>query len=343
MTLLFRTPRPSFGTAAPSVPSRAALLTRVPLSDTPLPSLDDLSWPWPGRNMRYGDVTVHVRETPGPGADEPAAVYLHGLGGSATNWTELAGLLACRADGLAIDLPGFGFSPPSASPDYRMSAQADAVAAMLDARGGPPAHLLGNSMGGGIAMLLAARRPDLVRSLTLISPAVPDLRPDVRRLSDPRMALALVPFVGRRARLALAGLTAREQIDQMLQLCFAEPHRVSSARIAFAETELVDRMSLPWAGHAVGTAAGAIFREWLAPARRSLWTVAAGVRVPTLVVWGARDRVISVRKAPRTARLLPRGRLLVLPRTGHVAQMERPVTVARAVLGMWEAVDRGEW
>jgi pimeloyl-ACP methyl ester carboxylesterase len=315
----------------------------VPLSDTPLPSLDDLTWPWPGRNARYGDVTVHVRETPGPGPDEPAAIYVHGLGGSATNWTELAGLLACRADGLAIDLPGFGFSPPSASPDYRMSAQADALAALLDVRGGAPAHLLGNSMGGGIAMLLAARRPDLVRSLTLISPAVPDLRPDVRRLSDPRMALAMVPFVGRRARAALAALTVREQIDQMLRLCFAEPHLVSSARIALAETELADRMSLPWAGHAVNSAAGAIFREWLAPAGRSLWTVAARVRAPTLVVWGAADRVISVRKAPRTVRQLRRGRLLVLARTGHVAQMERPVTVARAVLGLWEAVDRGEW
>jgi pimeloyl-ACP methyl ester carboxylesterase len=338
MTLLFRTPK-----AAASAMSRAALLTRVPLSDTPLPSLDDLSWPWPGWHRTYGDVTVHVRETPGLGTDGARAVYLHGLGGSATNWTELAGLLACRADGMSIDLPGFGFSPPSQSPDYRMSAQADAVAAMLDARGGPPAHLLGNSMGGGIAMLLAASRPDLVRSLTLISPAMPDLRLNVRRLSDPRMALAMVPVLGKRARIALAALTDREQIDQMLELCFAEPHRVSSARIALAEAELADRNSMPWAGQAVGAAVGAIFREWVAPARRSLWAVATRVQAPTLVVWGARDRVISVRKAPRTARLLPRGRLLVLPRTGHVAQMERPVTVARAVLGMWEAVDRGEW
>jgi pimeloyl-ACP methyl ester carboxylesterase len=337
MTLLFRAPQSA------SAMSRAALLTRVPLSDTPLPSLDDLSWPWPGQDMRYGDVTVHVRETPGPGTDAPPAIYVHGLGGSATNWTELAGLLACRADGWSLDLPGFGFSPPSASPDYRMSAQADAVAAMLDTRGGPPAHLIGNSMGGGIAMLLAARRPDLVRSLTLISPAMPDLRLNVRRMSDPRMALAMVPLLGKRARVALAALTAREQIDQMLELCFAEPHRVSAARIALAEAELADRMSMPWAGKAVGAAVGAIFREWIAPARRSLWAVATQVQAPTLVVWGANDRVISVRKAPRTARLLPRGRLLVLPRTGHVAQMERPVTVARAVLGMWEAVDRGEW
>jgi pimeloyl-ACP methyl ester carboxylesterase len=340
MTLLFRT-RTTASARTASATSRAALLTRVPLSNAELPSLANLSWPWPGRNVRYGDLTVHVRETPGPAAEN--AVYLHGLGGTATNWTELAGLLACRADGLAIDLPGFGFSPPSTNPDYRMSAQAGAVAAMLEARGGAPAHLLGNSMGGGIAMLLAARRPELVRSLTLISPAMPDLRPDLRRLSDPRMALAMVPLLGRRARRELGRLTAREQIDQMLRLCFAEPHRVSAARIALAEAELADRSSMPWAGQAVNTTVNAIFHEWLAPAKRSMWAMARQVRVPTLVVWGARDRVISVRKAVRTATLLPRGRLLVLPRTGHVAQMERPVTVARAVLGLWEAVDRGEW
>jgi pimeloyl-ACP methyl ester carboxylesterase len=319
------------------------LLTRVPLADPALLSpLDELDWPWPGRNRTYGDVTVHVRETPGPAAGPPA-VYLHGLGGSATNWTELAGLLACRAEGMAIDLPGFGLSPPSLRPDYRMAAQAQAVAAILDARGGEPAHLLGNSMGGGIALLLAAARPELVRTLTLISPAMPDLRPDLRRLSDRRMALAVLPYVGRRARRAMADLTTRDMVEQMLRLCFAEPKRVSASRIALAEAELAEQLTMPWAGQAVSTAAGAIFREWLAPAPRSLWAVAQRVRVPSLVVWGARDRVISVRKAPRTARLLPAGRLLVLPRTGHTAQMERPVTVARAVLAMWEAADSGTW
>jgi pimeloyl-ACP methyl ester carboxylesterase len=321
--------------------SRTALLTRIPLSDAALPPLAELTWPWPGRSVRYGELDVHIRETPGPGGDAPRVVYLHGLGGSATNWTELAGLLACRADGVAVDLPGFGLSPPSKTPDYRMAKQAEVVARILD--GGEPAHLIGNSMGGGIALLLAAARPDLVRTLTLISPAMPDLRPDVRRLSDPRMALAMLPLVGRKARAGLASLTARDQIEQMLQLCFAEPARVSEARIALAVAELDERNSVPWAGKAVGTAATAIFRDWLVPASRSLWAVAQRVDMPTLVIWGAKDKVISVRLGLRTARRLPRGRLLVLPRTGHTAQMERPVTVARAVLGMWEAADRGDW
>ena len=60
-------------------------------------------------------------------------------------------------------------------------------------------------------------------------------------------------------------------------------------------------------------------------------------------MWGSEDRVLGIRKAPRTARDLPRGRLLVLPRTGHVAQMERPRMLARAVLGMLDEVDAHRW
>jgi pimeloyl-ACP methyl ester carboxylesterase len=325
-------------------PPPGPLFTRVPLADVTLPVLDEPPRPWSGRHLSVGTgITVHVRETPGQGPDRSRAVYLHVLGGSATNWTELAGLLAGRTDGTAIDLPGFGLSPPRADGAYRMATQAATVADIVTATGDGPVHLFGNSMGGAIALLLADARPDLVRSLTLISPAVPDLRPDIRRMSDPRMAVALLPLVGRSARRGLAALTPRERTAQLMRLCFADPDRVSAARFDLAVAEYVERMAMPWSSNAIGPATAAILRDWLARPARSLWAVASRVRVPTLVVWGEQDRVISVGKATRTARLLRRGRLLVLPRTGHAAQMERPRTVARAVLGMWQAVARGEW
>jgi pimeloyl-ACP methyl ester carboxylesterase len=311
--------------------------------------LDDLPWPWPGRLLHVDEpssdaqLTLHVRDTPSQHPDAARAVYLHGLGGSATNWTELAGLLATGATGLAVDLPGFGLSPPRDDRDFRMSTQADTIATMITQTGDGPVHLFGNSMGGAIALLLAASRPDLVRSLTLISPAMPDLRLDLSRMSDPRMALALLPFVGRTARRGLAALTARERTEQLLKLCFADPSRVTAARFDLAVAEYAERMAMPWSSNVLGPAVGAIVRDWLAPPARSLWAVAHRVLVPTLVIWGDQDRVISVRKAARTTRLLRRGRLLVLPRTGHAAQMERPTTVAKAVLGMWQAVERGDW
>ncbi|HWE90857.1 MAG TPA: alpha/beta fold hydrolase [Pseudonocardiaceae bacterium] len=318
-------------------------LTTIPLSTVALPPLVDPMPPWPGREIDLGDLVVHVRETPGPTPGAPRAVFVHGLGGAATNWTELAAALAGDVHGIAIDLPGFGRSRPPATGDFSLAGQAGIVCRVIDRLGAGPVHLFGNSLGGDIALLVAAERPDLVRTLTLVSPAVPDLRPSLRRLSDPRVVLASLPVIGRPMRRKLAASTALERTEQMLRVCFAVPDAVSPPRLALAVEETAERMTMPWAGLALEGASRALLRTWVRPPARSLWSVARRVTVPTLVVWGSQDRVMSVRKAPRIAGLLSRGRLLVLPRTGHVAQMERPHSVARAVLGMWEAVAAAQW
>ena len=185
----------------------------VPLADVPLADVSELAAVgtrerprphWPGREMTSGGVTLHVRETPGPAGGE-TAVLVHGLGGSATNWTELAGALSSRMRGLAVDLPGFGRSAPPPGDDYSLGAHADAVLCFLAGlvRDSGPVHLLGNSLGGAVAMMVAARRPELVKTLTLVSPAMPDLRPTPTRLGDKRMVLALLPVVGSRVRAEL--------------------------------------------------------------------------------------------------------------------------------------------
>lgn len=315
----------------------------VPLSTAALPPLTEVVPPWPGRVVELAGRPLHIRETPGPGPDAPYAVFIHGLGGAASNWTDLAGQLSGHVRGIAVDLPGFGLSHPGASGDFGLPAQAAAMAQFIDGLDQGSVHLFGNSMGGAIALLMAADRPDLIRTLTLVSPAMPDLRLDPRRFSDPRWMLALLPVVGAQVRRSLATVTPRQRAERMLRLCFAEPWKVPEARMALAAAEYAERMAMPWAGRAISRATAGLVRAWLAPAERSLWSAAARVSVPALVIWGSEDRLVSVRKAPRTATLMPRGRLLVLPRTGHVAQMERPVEVARAVLGMWEAVARDEW
>lgn len=297
-----------------------------------LPQLDQRQLPWPGEQVTSGGVTLHVRRTPGP-PDAAPAVYLHGLSGSATNWTDLAGQLAGRAAGLAVDLPGFGLSRPLRSREYSPSAHADAVMCFLAGRN-EPVHLLGNSLGGTIAMIVAARRPELVRSLTLISPAMPDRRPDPRRLSDPRIALAAIPWMRPRVAAALAAVTPREQIAQVLRLCFADPSAVPEHRIQEAIDEAADRAAQPWAIEAAWQAGRGMVVGWFGVA--SLWSVARRVQAPTLVVWGGQDRLVSPKLAARTVASLPRGRLLMLADAGHLAQVERPVTVARAVLGLWD-------
>ncbi|HEX4250200.1 MAG TPA: alpha/beta fold hydrolase [Pseudonocardia sp.] len=323
--------------AAPAAlpPSRVA-----PLADAGLlPPLDPWQSPWPGREMTFGGVTMHVRETPAGSGDTPA-VYIHGLSGSATNFTDLAGQLAPHAPGLALDLPGFGRSRPLVSGLFGPAAQADALLCFLAGQG-RPVHLVGNSLGGAISLLVAARRPELVRSLTLLAPAMPDRRPDPRRLSDPRLLLALIPWLRARVGRQLAEVTPRQSVEQMLRLCFGDPSAVPEHRILEAVEELGIRSHQPWAREALLQAAKGMFRGWfLGP---GLWTMAAKVAVPTLVVWGGRDRLMSPRLARRTTVTLPNGRLLALPEVGHVPQIETPVTVARAVLGLWRAVDAERW
>jgi pimeloyl-ACP methyl ester carboxylesterase len=318
-------------------------VTHVPLSDAALPPVDTSIPPWPGEDQTAGGVTLHVRRTPGPADAEATAVYVHGLGGSATNWTDLAAQLSTRMPGIAVDLPGFGRTEPPPHFDYSIPAHADTVARFVRGLDAGPVHLFGNSMGGAISMLLASRHPELVRTLTLVSPAMPDLRPYLSRMSDPRLAVAYLPFIGPPVRRSMARETVDRRVMRLLSLCFAEPGRIPESRRREAADEFAERERLVWSNPALARSTVGLFRTWLAPRSRSLWRIAPTISVPTLVVWGAKDRLVTVRKAPRTAQLLPRGRLLVLPNTGHVAQMERPGTVARAVLGMWEHVAAGDW
>jgi pimeloyl-ACP methyl ester carboxylesterase len=299
--------------------------------------------PWPGRTVTAGGVAMHVRETPSTGGpDAPEVVFVHGLAGSSTNWTDLAGLLSTRASGVAVDLPGFGRSEPTRSRTYDPAALTDALLCWLagrrEERG--PVHLVGNSLGGLIAMSVAARHPELVRSLTLVSPAMPDRRLDPRRMSDPRMALAMVPGLGRSARRALDAEPTRARAERVLALCFADPARGSARRLEELIAETEERRTLPWAEEALDGATRGLIGVW---AGRSAWSTASRTGVPTLVVWGERDRIVTSRLARRTAQALPDGRVLVLPDVGHVAQMEAPVAVARAVAGAWEAQAQGRW
>ncbi|MBO0841144.1 MAG: alpha/beta hydrolase [Sciscionella sp.] len=315
-------------------------VTYVPMSVAALPPVDGHAPPWPGRQLDVGGLNVHVRCT--PGVAERTAVFVHGLGGSSTNWTDFAGQLSSYAAGYAVDLPGFGRSEPPKGYRFTIEEQANTVAKLIESLGAP-VDLFGNSMGGTISVRVAARHPELVRTLTLISPGMPDLRPYTSRLSDPRLVLAYLPGIGRSMRRQLAKVPPREQAAAVLRLCFADPTLVAEHRLDEAAAELVEWGSRRWANRAISSATVSLFRAWLAPPAKSLWRLLPEISVPSLVIWGTDDKLVTVRKAPRTAALLPNSRLLIMPGVGHVAQMERPRSVARAVLGMWEAVEDGRW
>ena len=297
----------------------------VVLSERPLPEHAGVRPVWPGSQV--GDLFVRR----GPGGREPG-LFVHGLGGSATNWTDLMGLLDGVVDSEAVDLPGFGWSPPARR--STVGAHARAVIGHLERSGRGPVHLFGNSLGGAVSTRVAADRPDLVRTLTLVSPALPNLRRT--KGSDPRLPLLLLPGLARLAERRLAARTPEQRARGVLELCYGDPSTIPPQRMAEAVREMARRGALPHAQDAFTSSLRGLIRSYLARGERSPWAAAARVQAPTLLVWGDRDRLVDVAIAPRAARTYPDVRLLVLPGVGHVAQMERPETVARAFLGMLE-------
>lgn len=150
----------------------------------------------------------------------PPALFVHGLGGSSQNWSDLMVRLADTVDGEAVDLPGFGWSPPPADRDYSVTAFARAVIRHLDAAGRGPVHLFGNSLGGAVSTRVAAVRPDLVRTLTLVSPALPELR--VQKSAVPTALLA-VPGVAALFGRLTQGLSAEQRTRGVTELCYGDP------------------------------------------------------------------------------------------------------------------------
>ncbi|MBA2390051.1 MAG: alpha/beta fold hydrolase [Geodermatophilaceae bacterium] len=304
------------------------------LSDTRLPELTGTLPPWPGECVSADGCEVFLRRTPARRATAEPALYVHGLGGASTNWTDLAGLLSERLDGEAVDLPGFGRSPAAAGGDYSIPALVRVVTGLIEARGRGAVHLLGNSLGGLVCLIVAATRPDLVRTLTLISPAMPGFRTPGR--SDPLIPLLLLPGFSRLAERRLSRLTPEQRARAVIELCFADPTRIPEQRLAEAADEVRRRNELPWAMDAFTSSLRGLVRSYFNRGAASAWRQARSVRSPTLVIWGERDRLVHVSLASRTAAAIPDSRLLVLPDIGHTAQLEDPRTTARAVLALVE-------
>jgi pimeloyl-ACP methyl ester carboxylesterase len=305
------------------------------LSDAQLAPLDETVHIWPGRHLDVGAARIHVRTTPTDNPDAEAALFVHGLGGSSHNWTDFAGVLRNRFAVEAIDLPGHGRSGPAPRNDYSLDAHAATVIRYLDHSGRGPVHLAGNSMGGAVSVLVATRRPDLVRTLTLISPAVPDNRIRAFPLrNDPRAALVVFPGLG---ELVLRHYNRRYPVEARVRgtiaLCFADPSRYPKERLVEAITEQTARMSKPWAETAVARSTRGLAAAQFIRARVG-WATLRKLTMPALVVWGDTDRLVAPDLAPHVAAAIPNARLLLLENVGHTAMMELPEVTARAMVAL---------
>jgi pimeloyl-ACP methyl ester carboxylesterase len=279
---------------------------------------------WPGQYVDLGDHRVYVRSVPDEPEKEPA-LCLHGLAGSSRNWTDLMDLLRPRLAADALDLPGFGDSPPRPDGRYSIAVLARTVTAYLQQRHAGPVHLIGNSLGGAVAVKVAATRPDLIRSLTLISPALPDSRP---RLDLIRFPVISLPRVGTRLLTKYEALPPQARVADVIATCFSDPARFAPERFAIEVKELARRDTLDYPTTALVGAIRTLTAEFF---KNRAWRDAARVTAPSLVIYGRHDRLVDPRMAGRAAHAFAGARVVVLPRTGHVAHMEHPAWVAAEI------------
>ena len=284
---------------------------------------------WPREDVMLPGRTLSVRHAPGREPGLPPAVMAHGLGGSSLNWTDLMGLLQRDVDSWAVDLGGFGQSPPPRDGNMTPSGHARSLAEFVEHLDAGPVHLFGNSMGGAVALQLAARRPDLVRSLTLISPALPSL---FATKSNAHLPVIAVPGVGERLVPKYLETDPGSRVQGTIDVCYADPTRVSPQRLAESVEEVRSRDHLPYASDAFLRSLRGLLRTYLDPGPNRPWKLAERVACPTLVIYGRKDPLVDPRSAHRVTRHFRDAHVVVLPDSGHVAQMEHPEFVAAA----WE-------
>ena len=277
---------------------------------------------------------VHYVDFGGPDG-APTVVLVHGLGGSHLNWDLFAPLLRPHARVLALDLPGFGRSEPG---DRRTTVH-DNVKVLdrfLTEVAGTPAVLVGNSMGGTISILQAAKSPTTVNGLVLLDAAVPG----PRRALDPLVAVIFAiyafPLLGERfLALRRKRSTPLRQVRDMLRLCGVDPDALPSDTIDRSLGLIAQRKDIAGMDKAFLAAARSLMRLLVDP--RGYRTAMASIRVPVRMVQGDKDRLVPVAAARDIAARHPDWRYLELPGVGHVPQLQVPEPLATEVLAWLDA------
>ena len=277
---------------------------------------------WPAHLSSGGSASPRPEQRP-----RDAVLFVHGLGGESLDWADVAAELADQFDCYALDLPGFADSPPPADGDFSLDAHVRSVVAVAETLG--PVHLVGNSLGGAVATRVAAEHPQLVRSLTLVSPALPDLRP---RWSSAQLTLALLPALGPLIVRAVLRADPERMAKRVYRLCYGDPSAVTPQRHAHEIAALRRRAELEHSPLVYRSTLRAVVSSYLQQGSRRLWKQAAAVGVPTLVIYGGRDRLVHPRMAGRAERTFRDAEVLRFRDIGHVAHLESPSIVALSLI-----------
>jgi pimeloyl-ACP methyl ester carboxylesterase len=258
----------------------------------------------------------------------PDVLLLHGLGGTRASLFETAAALSQRYRVHVPDLPGFGSSCKPARGGYNARWFADSMIGLMDQLDISRAQVVGNSMGGRIAIEMALQSPDRIGALVLLCPAVAWIRrgfhPLVRLM---RPELGLVPHGFSRSMVASqfwSMFADRDVIDPAVgELMVDEFRRIyqsAGARFAFLSSARNIYLDAPFG-------------------RGGFYPRLSELETPALFVWGAEDRLVPAAFSRHVAEWLPCAEQVTLPGCGHVPQVERPEETNELVLDFFVRVE----
>ncbi len=264
--------------------------------------------------------------------DAPPVLLLHGLGATNASMLPILADLAVDHRVISPDLPGFGASDAPASP-YNpawFAAWLEAFQAATDSRG---AVIIGNSLGGRIALEAGLSHPASVRALVLLTPS-----PAFRRLRQLVPLARLASPQWARFPMQLAPLTLSHRlVVEGVRGMFSQPDRLPQAWYDAAADEALRVLRHP--GHRVAffSAARQIYLED-AYGRHGFWQRLPGLLPPAMFVWGDRDRLVPANFAHHVADALPESGQIVLEDCGHVPHFEHPTETMAMIRGFLEHI-----
>ncbi len=258
------------------------------------------------RSITLGELVIPYLE----GGSGPDLVLIHGFGADRYNFARVAKFLGQHFHVIIPDLPGFGDASKLPTTSYDMRSQADHVAAFMNSVGIKSAHIGGNSMGGSIAAHLAMRHPDRVRSLWLLNalgcPSAHNSAMHAEYQKTGKLPL-IIRSVGDFERL-MSLVVSRKMFMP------------NSVRNAFIQRAIRDANL-----HEV-------IAQELSDPQNTLTDASARIRIPTLIVWGEEDRILSPSCIPEQQAIFLDHRVVVMKGTGHLPMLENPKTVAHDYL-----------
>jgi pimeloyl-ACP methyl ester carboxylesterase len=256
------------------------------------------------RDLVVDGLRLHVAEA----GDGPALLLVHGLTASHAVWEHTVEAFADRWRVIALDLPGHGASAKPDAP-YTIDFFAGMVRSLARALGVDEAVVIGSSLGGRVALELAAWYPRFTRALVLAAPAYgysPAMRPIGR---------ALQAFTGPRVLRATFDEAFHQSFHDRRRIGHVVRHRILEERLRADD--------FPEFARAVARSLGGVLAAEAQPLER--------VTQPVLVVWGRQDRLVPLARSKGLLRKIPHARLHALDRCGHLPMLEQPAAFNQIV------------